>query len=163
MKKKRIMYALSVTIACVLFYVYIDGFIPYKIQKTIMPTLKLIEYYTGKRFPNETSIESFKFHDDWTEAHEGAFEAVLNIPMNSIDDLFSEEERYYGSVYPIKVSGLESSKIDFEVSQYCAVRRLTYISSRHMHFTILNPEEDTIKIYVLIDRLGWYETNKWKL
>lgn len=82
MKKARVFKILLAVVlaAGIGMYFFIDGFIPYKIQKTVMPPLKLIEYYTNREFPPETEVVNVEFEYYEESPSEEALEAILEVP-----------------------------------------------------------------------------------
>ena len=154
MKRKifAIVLILSVSMG---IYLYIDGMILYKIQKAVLPPLKLIEYYTERKFPEGTELNSIEFYPTdppYTEY----LEAVVMIPEYAIDDLFSEKERQYDDYYRKTLPKDEQQKFSFCVHKYIVSRRLTYSIRSGMSFEVLEPETGYIKMYVSVGNLGAY-------
>ena len=158
--------AITVTFMILIFYLYNDGFIAYKLQKATSSPIQLVEYYTGIKFPDEVEISNVKisWFDESKIMSSDYLEAMLIVPSNMIDKWFPESGRHYNfhENYNI-LPNSDKEKISFSYNKFNAVRRWGYKTQRTISFAVLESENESTQIYISVDMLGWYLWDKWKL
>lgn len=154
----------GLALIAILFY-FNNGWIAYNIQKKQLTTLELLQYYTNIPFTNANiEIESVEFTKDTPKYMDEALKAILLVPTKEIDHLFKEEVRNYNvTSMPMRFMGDDESSVYFNIPMFQAVRRWLIKTSRSITIAVLKPEGEYTKVYVSIDKLGWYLWNKHQL
>ena len=140
-------------------WAYNTPWITYCIQKKIMTPTELINFYTSKSFSNEMEIVNLEFGKDTQNVPKGVYykdeylKAELLVPVQEIDILFPTKSRIYDKSFSIFER--ESENIDFSVFQASRVERRDESTQRTIHYTIMKPKEQKVKIFIFIDKLGW--------
>lgn len=163
--KKMLIILSAFIILIIAFMVYWnnDGWLAYKIQKVKLTPLELINYYTSIPFPATVKVESIDFGKDTPGSNDEYLEATLLIPSDEIANLFNEKIRDYDSSNALLFKDEEKEYIYFSSNMYNTVRKLLDKTQRTIHFTVLKSNNEYTKVYVLIDKLGWYLWNKQQL
>ena len=152
---------LLIIISLLTLYYYNVGWIAYNIQKRQLSTLELIKYYTSIPFSNSTKIEKVEFSEDTEGEWDEYLEVVFLVPFSEIEYLFSERNKDYDK--SSSVFERNSEDIVFSSIIFNTVRKWNGKTQRTINFTVMKPDEEYSKIYVSIDKLGWWLSSEWKL
>lgn len=162
---RKVFYLSIILIFVILIlYFYNDGWLPYSIQKKALSPLSLVEYYTNINFPTETIVEFSEFLNDSPDKRDECFKIVFLVPTDELSNLFREECRDYNPTPTFAIpSDMSQETVDFTCSMYNTVRKWNLKTQRTIQIAVMKSEGIYNKVYISIDKLGWYLWDKWQL